>query len=311
MISIALATYNGEKFISQQLDSILQQTFSNFEVICVDDNSIDSTYNILEKYSKADKRIKCFKNKKQLGFKKNFERAISLCTGEFVAFCDQDDVWTENHLQILLDNIKDNDIVVANAMMVDGDLNSLNYTMRECLGIVSVLNDSEYLNRHTLYRNVFQGAASMVTESVAKKMIPIPDEVRYHDYWAAAIAACYKGCAYTDDIVLYYRQHGANVTTNKHYTLKNGLINSLNFKSIYDSNVEQKFFLTELLKRCESTSLDKINFIKEAIKYYQAITNFNIIKKTFFFVKQYKYIYYGKEQTVRFKVLRFIKNVIL
>lgn len=90
MISIAMTTYNGEKYLREQLDSILNQTFSDFELIICDDCSKDATVKILEEYSLKDKRVRYFVNEKNLGFKKNFEKAISLCSGEYVAFSDQD-----------------------------------------------------------------------------------------------------------------------------------------------------------------------------------------------------------------------------
>ena len=107
MISIAMATYNGEKYLAEQLDSILAQTVQDFELIVCDDCSSDSTAEILSRYAEKDSRIKIFVNEKNLGFVKNFEKAVSLCSGEYIALSDQDDVWFAGHLEILLRNIKD------------------------------------------------------------------------------------------------------------------------------------------------------------------------------------------------------------
>lgn len=110
-VSIALATYNGERFLGEQLDSLLTQTYSNFEIVISDDASTDSTHKILDEYQKKDKRIKWTVNPNPNGFIKNFEHAISLCKGEVIFLCDQDDVWYENkiaeHVKIYKDkNIK-------------------------------------------------------------------------------------------------------------------------------------------------------------------------------------------------------------
>ena len=105
MISIAMATYNGEKFIEEQLDSILAQTIKDFEIVICDDCSNDRTFFILEQYAKKYPLIKLHKNTKNLGFRENFLQAINLCTGDFIALCDQDDIWNEKHLEILLNNI--------------------------------------------------------------------------------------------------------------------------------------------------------------------------------------------------------------
>lgn len=105
MISIAMATYNGEKYLREQLDSILVQTISDFELIICDDCSNDSTRKILSEYAKKDSRIKVIFNEQNLGFVKNFEKTISFCNGEYIAFSDQDDIWLPNHLEVLLSEI--------------------------------------------------------------------------------------------------------------------------------------------------------------------------------------------------------------
>ena len=105
MISIAMTTYNGEKYISAQIDSILSQTVSDFELVVCDDVSTDNTVDILKDYALKDCRLKLCCNGQNLGFKNNFAKAISLCKGEYIAFCDQDDVWTNDHLEVLLREI--------------------------------------------------------------------------------------------------------------------------------------------------------------------------------------------------------------
>ena len=110
-----MATYNGEKYLREKIDSILSKTIQNYELIVCDDCSTDTTWNILLDYQVQDKRIKCYRNEKNLGFKKNFEKAIRLCTGEYIALSDQDDIWTEDHLQVLYEGIGENDLVGANA----------------------------------------------------------------------------------------------------------------------------------------------------------------------------------------------------
>ena len=99
MISVAMATYNGEKFIREQLDSILAQTITDWELIVCDDVSTDSTIAILEEYANKDGRIQIHKNKVNLGFKRNFEKAISLCSGDYIALCDQDDIWKHDKVE--------------------------------------------------------------------------------------------------------------------------------------------------------------------------------------------------------------------
>ena len=108
LVSIAMATYNGELYVAQQLDSILNQTYSNLEIIIVDDNSQDNTYQILQNYAHKHDNIKLFKNKVNYGVALTFSRALSLTTGQFIACADQDDVWFANKIELLVNNIGDN-----------------------------------------------------------------------------------------------------------------------------------------------------------------------------------------------------------
>ena len=124
MVSIVLASCNGEKYIKEQLDSILNQTYSDFELIVCDDCSTDSTTNIINEYCRKDKRIRLFINEKRLGSNKNFEKAILLCSGEYIALSDQDDIWLPEHLEKLLKIIKGHKLACGNAELIDRNGNS-------------------------------------------------------------------------------------------------------------------------------------------------------------------------------------------
>ena len=119
LISIAMCSYNGERFIKEQIDSIIAQTYKNFELIIVDDGSKDNTINIIKEYQLKDHRIKLFQNDNNLGFVKNFEKAISLCSGDFIALADQDDVWKKNKLEVFLKNINGNMLIYSDAILID------------------------------------------------------------------------------------------------------------------------------------------------------------------------------------------------
>ena len=160
MISIALATYNGSKFIREQLDSILTQSMDDFEIIICDDCSTDNTMEILQEYCSKDERIHIYKNSANVGFKNNFEHILSLCNGEYIAFCDQDDVWEANHLEILYNNIGNNDCIGANSLIIDEKGVSQNKTLLEYWPIHVMPKNEKELFQHELYSNVIQGTAS-------------------------------------------------------------------------------------------------------------------------------------------------------
>src|SRR5882762_9584184 len=93
LVSIAICTYNGARFIRPLLQSITDQSYDDLEIIIVDDCSQDGTFDILNTFQEADRRVKLYRNEQNLGYVKNFEKAIDLCTGEYIALCDQDDIW--------------------------------------------------------------------------------------------------------------------------------------------------------------------------------------------------------------------------
>ena len=131
MISIAMTTYNGARYLREQLDSILCQSVTDFELVVCDDCSTDNTFSILQEYAENDPRINLHQNEKNLGFKRNFERVIKLAKGDFVALCDQDDVWTKNHLEVLLNGIGDKMISAGNSDLIDANGNRIGLTLKQ------------------------------------------------------------------------------------------------------------------------------------------------------------------------------------
>lgn len=213
MISIAMTTYNGSLYIQEQLDSVLAQTVSDFELIICDDCSTDNTFSIIKEYEQKDSRIHAFRNAYNLGFKKNFERAIGLTSGEFVALCDQDDVWTYNHLEVLLKGIGDKMISAGNSDLIDGRGNRIGLTLKqmEALGYYPKDELSRALS-FILFRNPIQGAAMLIRKDFFMKALPIPDGVDYHDAWFSIFSCFWGGMSYVDIIVNGYRMHEKNVT---------------------------------------------------------------------------------------------------
>jgi glycosyltransferase involved in cell wall biosynthesis len=105
LVSIAMCTYNGAKFMAKQLESIINQTYKNLEIVIVDDRSTDDTVAIVEQFAKNDERIKFYQNETNLGFNKNFEKAVNLTTGDYISISDQDDIWLPTKIEDLLNAI--------------------------------------------------------------------------------------------------------------------------------------------------------------------------------------------------------------
>ena len=120
-IDILLATYNGEKYLKEQLDSILNQTYTNFRLLISDDCSKDYTRQILKEYEKKDSRIKLFFQEKNLGYVKNFEFLLTKSTAEYIFFSDHDDIWYENKIEKCIKVLKEKnvDLLYSDCKQID------------------------------------------------------------------------------------------------------------------------------------------------------------------------------------------------
>jgi len=120
MISVCMATFNGEKYIKEQINSILIQLDYKDELIISDDGSTDKTMEIIHKFD--DKRIKLFENKNMHGYAHNFENALKQATGDYIFFSDQDDVWLPNKVEIMLPHLKADNFVISDAYVTNEEL---------------------------------------------------------------------------------------------------------------------------------------------------------------------------------------------
>ncbi len=132
MVSIITPAYNVQDFISASIQSVLSQTYSNWEMIIVDDGSTDQTYEIIERFSIKDKRIKPLKHNKSLGAGRARNTAIEFATGDFIAFLDADDLWKPNKLELQLKFMKENNAAIcfSSYELIDEEGNKLNKTVQ-------------------------------------------------------------------------------------------------------------------------------------------------------------------------------------
>jgi len=213
MISIVLATYNGAQYLREQIDSILCQTIQDFELVVCDDGSTDNTVSLLSEYTQRDERIQVYVNNHNLGFKKNFETAISKSKGKYVALCDQDDIWLPDHLEILLEKMKDDtQVVCGKPVFVDENNKELpseyDYLLMYCYP-----KSNEDTARHIfLGRSTYQGASMLIRRSFFDKALPIPEGAYYHDSWFAILACFMEGFVFVDKPTMRYRRFSDSVT---------------------------------------------------------------------------------------------------
>lgn len=213
LISIAMTTYNGEKYLNLQLDSILNQTYKNIEVIICDDCSTDSTLKILKEYEKKYSNIYVYKNDINLGFAKNFEKSISLCKGDYIALADQDDIWLPEKLEVLYNNIEKNSVICSTYKIIDDKNNiiSENHSHRidTCNKIIKSKLD---MFKTLLFANFVTGCTILMKKDFINKIFPLPANC-YHDWWIGIIASYYKELKYIDIPLILYRHHDDNETS--------------------------------------------------------------------------------------------------
>jgi len=216
-LSVALCTYNGSKFINQQLDSIINQTEKVHQIIICDDQSTDNTMEILNDYkSKYPDLIFIHQNEVNLRSNKNFEKAISLCDGDYIFLSDQDDLWKDNKVAKIMEKFRE--IPTAEAVFSNADLiNDFgeNYTEYSLWDNVMFLEKEMpkpidlllYIKRKS---NYLTGATLCFKKEVKSILLPFPNlNSLFHDEWIALVLASRKTLYYTTDKLISYRIHAA------------------------------------------------------------------------------------------------------
>jgi glycosyltransferase involved in cell wall biosynthesis len=197
-----MATYNGEKYIREQLDSILCQINDEDEIIVSDDGSIDSTIKIIQSYN--DKRIKIFKNNGLRGYAHNFENALNHSSGNYIFFSDQDDVWLPDKVKKMLPYLKEDNLVICNAFFTDKDLKK-----QQTINQWRPYKKGFFQN---LYKNTFWGCTFAFTSKIKNYCTPIPANIIGHDSWIALLCELKFKIVYVKQPLMLYRRHGNNLS---------------------------------------------------------------------------------------------------
>lgn len=213
LVSVVMATYNGERYLRQQLDSILQQTYRHIELVVVDDGSTDKTLSILNEYAALDDRIHVFPAEKNIGLVANFERGIRLARGEFVALSDQDDIFRKDKMDLLvtaLENHPNYDLVISDLSLIDEEGREISPSMWHYQKLVPKPGKPF---RRLVYSSFATGCAMMFRRRLLQVALPFPPDCLVHDWWLAVVSASSKGGGLflVKEPLTAYRQHRANV----------------------------------------------------------------------------------------------------
>ncbi|MCL1955912.1 MAG: glycosyltransferase [Fibromonadales bacterium] len=220
MISVCMATYNGEKYITEQVKSILMQLGEEDELIVSDDSSTDNTIKILESFN--DKRVKIFYHDKKnikvpflLSSKaannfyfaaRNFENALSKAEGDYIFLSDQDDVWMPNKVEKIIPYLKEDKLVISDAWIVDSNLEKI-----------------DKLSKYRVYKKGFliniyirggapQGCVCAFTKNIKNFILPIPKNALTHDFWIGLLSELKFSSVYIPEQLVLYRRHLSTVS---------------------------------------------------------------------------------------------------
>ena len=208
-IDILMATYNGEKYLVEQLDSIINQTYHNWNLLIRDDNSTDKTLEIIQNYHKKDKRIKILKdNKGNLGIVRNFEELLKSSESEFIMFSDQDDIWVENKLDMYLKMIEK---IKNKGFMIHSDAILFDKNKSNILKDTFISKKAINKGLENVFFNYFvQGATILISKEIKNFILPFPKEVYLHDRYIHLISELFFERIFVNEALIYYRQHGDN-----------------------------------------------------------------------------------------------------
>ena len=218
MVTIVMSAYNGEKYIREQIDSILASTYQDFDIFITDDVSKDSTLSILKEYeAKHPDKIRVCQNEKNLGYILNFLTGICRTTSEYIMLCDQDDVWKPDKIEKTLVRLKKMEArygknipnaVFSDAVVVDQNLTTINPSFFES----GHLNPQNTDLSHILMENKLIGCTVMINSALRKILLEhdLPKKAKLHDWWIALIAAAFGKISFINEGLLLYRQHSSN-----------------------------------------------------------------------------------------------------
>lgn len=215
MITVCIATYNGSRYIAQQLMSILPQLGENDEIVISDDGSTDDTVDIIrtfddrrikivennvEKY--ADKSAKSYTDKhRNSSLIRNFENALRHANGDYIFLADQDDCWMHNKIEVCTRLLKDNYCIVSDAEVTDSILRPTGMSLYE------MMKTKPGRLYNLLWHNGYTGCCMAFRREVLQKALPFPENIPMHDIWIGNVAAYFFNVRFTGERLIYFRRH--------------------------------------------------------------------------------------------------------
>jgi glycosyltransferase involved in cell wall biosynthesis len=204
LISVVMASYQGEKYVKIQIESLLAQDYPNLEFIWVDDASTDQTLDILKNYAGRDSRIRILENPVNEGHNTAFEKGILLAKGEFIALSDQDDYWVSSKISTLFNAIGNCSLIYSNSQLIDQEGGELPLKMSDLKRQIPYNSPLMYT-----FGAWAPGHSMLFKKELLETALPLSNWVT-HDYLIGFSATCHQGIAYIPATLVHYRQHDSN-----------------------------------------------------------------------------------------------------
>jgi glycosyltransferase involved in cell wall biosynthesis len=206
LVSIPHITYNGARYLRRQLDSIYNQTYQSIEVVACDDGSSDATRDILDEY-RSSRGLRYILNPTNLGYLRNLEKAVSLCTGESIAPADQDDVWLPDKIEALVRVPGNKSMACSDAMLIDENDTKI------AASAIAYSNLTAHSGKpfcQLLFKSFVIGSTALYSRDLVRHALPIQEGKMFHDRWLAMVASTLNGKSYIPKPLIFFRQHAAN-----------------------------------------------------------------------------------------------------
>jgi len=239
LVSIVLSAFNGERYLEEQVKSIMNQTYRNLEIIIIDDNSTDKSLGIANKLKMQDSRIKVYRNAANLGLVPNFLKGASFSSGELICFCDQDDWWSPDKIEVLkqlLEKSKENMLAYSDLEICDERLQCIKPSFWKSFGLRP---KKGCLKELSFLKNITPGCTMMFRKKVKDMLIVVSSDVPFmHDHLALILSSGLGRIVYSKEKLVKYRQHEAN-----------------NIGAFYNSVIDKERIIRELR--------EKVNYFKK------------------------------------------------
>jgi glycosyltransferase involved in cell wall biosynthesis len=270
VISILLSTYNGNKYLKEQIDSIINQSVSDWRLYIRDDGSTDNTVKIINEYCERyqDKIENVTDNSENLGADKSFMLMLSKIDSDYLMFCDQDDVWLPFKIEKTMQKMNEIEkeyinkpiVIFTDLTIVDENLNTISASMWKFSKINPEYSKNIYY--HSVSSSV-SGCTMLMNKKVKEYVLPYPDEALMHDWWIALHVAYYGIVDYISEQTILYRQHGKNRIGAENSGKNHYLNRLLKIGIVINENIE----VIKMLNKCSF----KINHLKRILMKFKII----------------------------------------